>query len=66
MIGGHSLGVKYSLPTKVMGAIPIARSKSYIMYELKDYLNAINFEKKPLLDSEDSNMGKEISSLYHQ
>ena len=23
------------------------------MYELKDYLNAINFEKKPLLDSED-------------
>ena len=24
-----------------------------IMYELKDYLNAINFEKKPLLDSED-------------
>ena len=23
------------------------------MYELRDYLNAINFEKKPLLDSED-------------
>ena len=23
------------------------------MYELKDYLNAINFEKKPLLDTED-------------
>ena len=23
------------------------------MYELKDYLNAINFDKKPLLDTED-------------
>ena len=23
------------------------------MYELKDYVNAINFEKKPLLDTED-------------
>ena len=36
-----------------MGATPIARSRKFIMYELKDYLNAINFEKKPLLDSED-------------
>ena len=36
-----------------MGAIPIARSRKFIMYELKDYLNAINFDKKPLLDSED-------------
>ena len=36
-----------------MGAIPIARSRKIIMYELKDYLNAINFDKKPLLDSED-------------
>jgi hypothetical protein len=23
------------------------------MYELKDYLNAINFDKKPLMDSDD-------------
>ena len=36
-----------------MGAIPIARSRKFIMYEFKDYLNAINFDKKPLLDSED-------------
>ena len=28
------------------------------MYELKDYLNAINFDKKPLLDSDDETWAK--------
>ena len=36
-----------------MGAIPIARSRKIIMYELKDYLNAINVSKDSLLDTED-------------
>ena len=36
-----------------MGAIPIARSRKFVMYELKDYLNAINFTKENLLDTED-------------
>ena len=28
------------------------------MYELKDYLNAINFDKKPLLDTDDETWAK--------
>ena len=31
------------------------------MYELKDYLNAINYSKEPLLDSEDTEWTKKYA-----
>tara|TARA_B110000467_G_C18300754_1_gene471207 strand:+ start:1287 stop:1724 length:438 start_codon:yes stop_codon:yes gene_type:complete len=34
------------------------RKKFYIMYELRDYLNAINFSKEKLLDTEDETWEK--------
>ena len=35
------------------------------MYELKDYLNSINFTKKDLMKSEDKEWIKEVSCLYN-
>jgi len=35
-------------------------------YELKHYLNAINYTKEDLVKSDDQMWAKEVSCLYHQ
>ncbi len=41
------------------------KKKYFIMYELRDYLNAINFSKENLLDTPRHNLGEKISSLCY-